>query len=473
MSALLQPETRRTRTGTSGGDKTTKWIPVRRAQAWLREEAFSRMLVNAGWLLGANGLSAVFLTAATLLSARALGAAQYGLLALTLSYVAVAGRLMTFQPWQAFVKFGSDCLAANDRQGLRRLIAFGWTLDATGSLAGFLLAYCAAAPLTRALGWDPSAAGLIRLYSLALPAAWRGTPIGVLRLFNRFDLFGYAQAVRGAAILVGTAVCAFFGGDAAAFALAYLAGAVTGELALIAAGRYVLRRQRLSGSDWLRLPRLSGRFPGIWDFAWTTNFSTTIRLLAKEVDILVVASVAGPAAVGVYRLAKQAGRVMILPLDPLHHSVYPELARLWSRCDRRGFLRVLRRSTLLAAALAGSCWLLFAAAGRPMIRILAGREFGAAYGIGLLYLLALAVLFLSFALQPALAAMGRPRETFKAHLFSAVLYVSILVPALRALGIAGAPTALLAYYFVWAGVMCLLFRRAWRTAETLAAGKPA
>ena len=100
--------------------------------------------------------------------------------------------LATFNSWQAVIKYGSDAIEARNEAGLLQLVKFGFLLDIGSAAAGAVLALVLAGPVIRLLGWDESLRPMLMLYSLAILLNISGTPIGLLRLFDRFDLLGYS-----------------------------------------------------------------------------------------------------------------------------------------------------------------------------------------------------------------------------------------------------------------------------------------
>lgn len=75
----------------------------RRVLSWLQDDVFRHLFINAGKLLSANAIAAVLGLVATVLTARALGPEQYGVLALVLVYQLTVGKLVTFNAWQAVI----------------------------------------------------------------------------------------------------------------------------------------------------------------------------------------------------------------------------------------------------------------------------------------------------------------------------------------------------------------------------------
>jgi len=434
------------------------WTDIRRrVPAWFDDDVFRRLFVNAGKLLSANAVAAGLGLVTTVLTARALGPQNYGILALVLVYQLTVGKLVTFNAWQAIIKFGSETPHADDRTGLRQLVKFGFTLDIVSALVGTVLAMALAGPVVGLLGWDPSVRPLLVLYSVLILFSLSGTPIGVLRLFNRFDLLSYTAVLGAVVRLAGVAWCLLTRQTLYGFVLTYLITGAIGELYQLVASLWVLRKQNVSGIIHQPMRDIRGRFPGIVDYVWTTNVNSTIRMMSREADELVIAALTTPVALGLFKVAKQFALVLPRFLDPLYQSLYPELTRLWAADRKEAFLSLIERTTLLVGGVATVGWVGFILLGSPLTTWTVGAAYSQAYVPAVVYLLALVVALWAFALQPAMLAVGMPRNSFKAQAAATTLYFVILLPAVQFLGVTGAALAYVLYYLLWAVLMmCFL-----------------
>jgi len=73
----------------------------------IRNAVLQRFLQNASWLLGASVIASILAFATGALAARSLGLETFGNLALVMAYVGTISTLVSFQSWQAIVKYGS------------------------------------------------------------------------------------------------------------------------------------------------------------------------------------------------------------------------------------------------------------------------------------------------------------------------------------------------------------------------------
>ncbi len=441
-------------------EAVANWVILnwRRVLSWFRDDVFRRLFVNAGKLLSANVVAAVLGLATTVLTARALGPEKYGVLALVLVYELTIGKLVTFNAWQAVIKFGSDALAKKDMHGLRQLIKFGFCLDFGSAIVGTVLAMVLAGPVISLLGWSESLRPLLVLYSVLILFSLGGTPVGILRLFDRFDLLSYAAILSAVIRLVGVLWCLMTRQSLFGFVLVYLVTGIVGQLYQLGASLWVLRSRAICSVIKEPLRGVCSRFGGIWDYVWTTNLNSTIRMLSREADELIIAALTTPAALGVFKVAKQCSQVLPRLVDPLYQSIYPELTRLWAEDQKRAFRVLIKRTTSIVGVVAVIGWLAFVLVGQRLIVWTVGPEYYQAYLVTVIYLLGSVIALFGFSLQPAMLAIGLPRNSFKAQIIATTIYLIILFPSVRYFGITGASLAYVVYYVSWPLLMMYYLR---------------
>ena len=425
----------------------------RRVLSWFKDDVFRRLFINAGKLLTANGIAALLSFVSAVLTARTLGPESYGILALVVAYVMTVRKLVAFNAWQAIIKFGSEALQADDRPGLRQLVKFGFSLDAVSAIVGVVLAMALSGPVISLLAWDQSVRLLLVLYSMSILFHLSGTPTGLLRLFNRFDLLGYSEVLCAVLGLGGVVWCLFTGQDLYGFVLVYLITGILGQLYIVFASLWVLRRHGLGAFITQPLAGVRERFPGIVDYVWTTNLTMTIRMLSREADSLFIAGLTTPAALGIFKVAKQFSSVLPRFSDPLSQAIYPELAHSWAKGDRQRFLSLMKRTTLFTGTAAFAGWFGFVILGPWILDLTVGSAFHGAYLITVFYMLAMVVFLCSVTLTPSMLAIGLTRKCFYSNLVATAVYFCLLFPFVRSFGIVGATLAYLGYFLVWSMLM--------------------
>ena len=429
-----------------------------RISSWFHDGVFRHMFLNAGKLLSANTLAAFIGLTVVALIARALGPKNYGVLVLVLIYEQSIGKLVTFNAWQAIIKYGSEALHKEDSSGLKKLIKFGFSLDISSAFFGTILAMVLSGPVISLLGWDQSVRSLLVLISILILFSLNGTPIGILRLFDRFDLLSYSAVINTLARLGGVAWCLLTKQGLFGFVLVYLITGIVGQLYQVFASLWVLRQHHLAGFFFLPLRGFRHKFPNILAYVWTTNVHSTVRMLSREADGLIIAGLTTPEALGIFKIAKQFSRALQMLSNPLYQSIYPELSRLLATGKKKAFRSLIKRSSLLIGTISVCGWLIFILLGNWLIVRIVGSVYQDSYWIAVWYMLALVIATITFSFHPSMLALGLPLTSFKILAFATLVYFALLVPLVSIIGIIGASLSYIAFYLVWSITMFIYLR---------------
>lgn len=431
-----------------------------RISKWCQDDAFRRLFLNSGKLSSARTISAIIGLVVAALTARALGPEKYGGFALVIAYVSTFSTLVTFNTWQAIIKFGAEAQQANDRAGLQQLIKFGFALDIGSGVIGAILAVALSGLVISVFGWAESIQELMIVYSLLTLFSLGGTPTGVLRLFDRFDLLSYSAVIAALIKLVGVSWCLWSNQDLLGFVVVFLFTGIIGQLYLVAAALWVIKLNGLFSFPIASLRGFRHKYPGIVDYVWTTNLYSSVRMLSRQVDELLVAALTTPSALGLYKIAKQFSQVLAMVADPLYQSVYPELSRLWAAKNIMKFRSLIKRSTLTASSIAITGWLFFVVFGQQITLLTFGPAYHDSYWLAVWYILAMVIAIVTFSFQPTMLAIGLPKESFKIQVIATIIYLLLLIPLVRWwFGIVGAAIGYIIYYIIWALLMFYSIRR--------------
>jgi O-antigen/teichoic acid export membrane protein len=408
-------------------------------------EIFRRILRNAGLILGGKAATALINLAATAIAIRTLGVEPMGVLVLVHTFAQTASTLVKFQSWQAVVRYGVSSSEPGRRAEFHALLRLTAGLDAAGALAACAICVGAVFLLGPAFGFPPAAVPLAALYATATVFMVTATPTGLLRLFDRFDLMAWSDALGGVARLAGAALAAALGGGLPAFLGAWYASVAAGGLALAAAAWLELRKRGLlsreEGAARARRVRATEAHPGIWGFVWSTNLMTTLSLGSGHVATLCVGSLLGPGQVALFALARQIGEAALKPSRFLTPALYPELARLAAAGDQAGLRAVIRRGFGYSVAAGLAVLAALAVLGGPLLRLVGGEAAVPAWGVMLLLACAASLNFAGFPLEPLLVSVQRHGKALGIRSAATFAYVPAALVGLHVFGLEGAGIA--------------------------------
>lgn len=416
----------------------------------------TRLARNVGWLAGSKGLGALLSLVYLALAARTLGLAGFGAFATVLAYGQLIVNFAQFQSWQLVIRFGAGHLAAGDHPRLERLLSFAVALDAGSALfsaaAGFLLAGTAAALLGWPAGLETSAAW----FGLSLLLWLRATPIGALRLLDRFDQLSAAETVTPIVRFAGAIAASIWFPSITAFLLVWTVSEILSSLMLWALARRTLARRGVRfRAGWPRGVRADN--PGLWAFAWASNATASVNLAWQQVGTLVVGAESGVAAAGGFRMAFQIAQALAKPALLLGRVIYPELARLGGDA---ALDQAVRRATRLALISGAILVLLSVLLGRTALVLIGGPDYGGAAWLLVILTGSVAIDLWGFALEPALLALGRAWSALIARAAGAAAYAVLLTATIDRFDAYGAAWAAVGGSVVALAGSILLLRRA-------------
>ncbi len=440
---------------------------VTRAKVWATgDTGLRRRMINIGHLLSGNGITGAVALVGVALTARSLGPAEYGVLALVVSYVRVFDRLLRFESWQPVIKYAADADHAGEdrRERLRTLFAFGLWLDGAACLAAAVSASLLAWLLAPLFGMSDTHIALVLINSAALLFNISGTPTAVLRLAGRYRTIAYAQVVGNILRVALCAIGLWAGGGLIFFITAWTVAQIATSLLFLYLSLAELRRQEIGALHRVKLRGITGRFPGIMSFAWSSSLSVSIRTSSMELDVLIVGALADPRSAGLYFVAKQVAKVVQQVCAQVQAVLYPDVARLWAKGAFQKFRRAIIQVQIVLDLFAVGAIATIALCGPTIIALAMGKAFAPAFPLLIVQMFALAFTMHAAPLRSALLAMGEQRAVLRIVLWSTMVFQVVAFALVPRIGAMGANIAHIALAVISAIAMERALRTRFKTA---------
>jgi O-antigen/teichoic acid export membrane protein len=420
------------------------------------------VLHNFMVLAGGRAAGGVLSFIATVLSARALGPEDFGVVAMISAYVLVVRGFVNIKPFEAIVGYGVALADERNHAGLAHLLRVSLFLDCVSAGAGTVIAVGVAYAAGPLMGWSTATAVVAMWYSLVLLASGTATAGGSLRIFDRFDAISRVQVLNSAWRLAGVVLVselgyASIGSIAAVWASAQF---VQYTATLYYGARVVSARipwRELRGP--LALAELGDRHPGLWSFLNVLYWQASLDLVPKSLGTLYAGALLGPQAAAMFRIAREFANVVAKPALLVRQAVYPDLARLHHRRDGAFNKIVISLAVMMglpALALAiTSLWL-----GAPLLTLTVGASYVPAAGL-LSWLVAAATLDMAASpLRPAAYALGCAKAMLAVQVLASVIFIAAFQWLTPQLGLNGPGVATVAMSLVTLVGMSVVVRRA-------------
>jgi O-antigen/teichoic acid export membrane protein len=320
----------------------SSWLD--RARAFTGDRLLRRVVRNSTYLFASNIIAAVL----GIVTANLLGVAVFGILGIITGFVADVNRLFSFRMNDVVVRYVGEAMARGEKERAAAVVKAAGLAEALTSLAAFGVLALLAPLGARFFAKDALLGPLFVLYGLSILANLNyETATGVLQVTGHFRtqaLINLAQSVLVAVLIVSAALR---GGGLFDVLWAYLIGKFTLGLGPVAAALFWL--PSAIKPDWWRA-RLSLLPPWreLVRFAFSTNFSATINLVARDSEVPWVGLFFGPVVAGYYKIALQVINLVVMPINPFISTTFPEITRAVTERAWQRLRDLLRRVSLIA-----------------------------------------------------------------------------------------------------------------------------
>lgn len=406
---------------------------------------------NFGWLMAGRGTQAVLSLLYLGFVTRALGVEDFGRFSLIVGAAQVLATLVAFQSWQVVVQYGVDLVRRDDRAALGRLYRGSLILDLCSAAAGATVAVIILELFSEQLGIGPTLKRATLIFAVIQVLTIRSTPLGILRLRDRFRLAAVADSITAAVRFVGAGVVMVVHPTVQGFMVVW----ALAEVVCAGAYWYVASRDGDLRLLWRArdVRSLLREHPGIIGFALSTNARSTLALSTKQAPLLVVGAVLGTTAAGAFRLASQLALALAKLAQLMSRAAFPEVVRAVRTAEPRRVRRMLFQAFAAGAAAGAAILLLVVALGRPALGLIAGHEFVGAYPILVVMAAAGCVELTIVAAETVMTARAQAGSVFLIRCLGLLAIAGVAAFAMEGHGAAGMAIAVLASSLTSAGLL--------------------
>jgi len=418
----------------------------------LENELLRRIVTNASYLLSATGLAAGMSVFQSILAGRLLGPANFGILGAITQFTSVVNRFASFRMNELVVRYVGHYLEEGDEKRAAAVFKMASFLEFGGSLLALALIWILAPLGAQFFAQDSGLAFWFQIYGLIILAnVMFETASGLLQIFDRFRIMAIATAVQSAITLILIVIIFIVKAGLTEVVIAYMIGKYVYSLSVTIAA--LIEARRAWGSGWWRTPIsiLKEERRNLLTFAFSTNLSSTVSLVAKDSEVLWVSAFLGPVQAGYYKTALAITNLLQLPVSPLPKATFPELTREIARRNWDNVRYVLRQGSRLSAIYSVPVTLVLIIFGKWIIGVTYGPEYLPTYSALVILLVGYTFVNIFYWNRVALLSLGRavfPTIINFAGMVLKVAAIFLLVPKYGYLAFAA---LLVGYYFFTVG----------------------
>ncbi|WP_029331677.1 lipopolysaccharide biosynthesis protein [Exiguobacterium oxidotolerans] len=396
---------------------------------------WDKLLRNMIVALSGDSISSIINILVLFISIKIIGNKDYGIFILAQSYMLIFDSIFNFQSWQAIIKFGSKSLYEKNLKVFCSNIKGSSIVDFLSSIFGFILAVSLTSIIIKFTEWPNEIKVIIFISCLEVLFRFTNTPIGILRLANKFEMVAYQKIITSLLRLFSVVFYWLFDFNSlATFTIFYVSANVVGNIVLIIFAFKELKK--IVNIKQLLNAKLNSSGIEYYKFMGWTNISSTVDIPAKQLDVFII-STFSIELVTVYKLYKQIAEILGKLTAPLSQVIMPQFSMLAAKKENnRGYEVVLKlkKVTLLFMIPLGIIFSLVA----PFILKF---YFGNIYfqnSMVMILLIFSRIYSLSYAaLHPYFVSIGQVKKNFQIVLCANIFYVLATLVLSQTIGIYG------------------------------------
>lgn len=416
-----------------------------------QSSAFKNIVKNAGILLSGNVAANILGLLSLSIFTHTLGATQFGYYALFLTYLEIIGKLFGFQSWQGFIKYGADFKEKKERSNFLMLLKYSFLIDLCTSLFACVIALSFSAMMLSFFEIPSEYSSSIMAMTCIVAFQAIEVTTGIFRVYDKFKIQAKIAVYVSAIKLFFFGVVALFSPTFESFIVATVVTQLIATIFKFYFSKQLMAEDGIEITDVLRAKIDFGLFKEIkyLSFIIYNNFSWSVRMVSRQLDIVVLGRLFGAELVGLYKIAREVANIIAKLTDPIYQTIYPEFARMLSKGEKLETKRVAIKVATITAASGCVFFLGFVVLGKWAVGLAFGNEFLGAYSITLVYFLAVFIAMVSLPLAPLLLANGLAKEAFYNQLHATIGYVIVLYPLTLYYAAIGTSLAYVVFYLLW------------------------
>ena len=424
------------------------------------DDVLRRLVHNLTYLFSANMIVAGLGMLTLVVMARSLGPTGLGILALIEAYARSVDRVLRFEPWQTLVRYGTNALEKGDDTEFRRLVKYSTLFDLGGAALAASVALIGLFFVANWFDLGDESQTMAMVFAATMYFALSSTPTAILRIFDKFRLLSKLAVVIATIRLLMAVTVWQLGGGLWGFVIILVIHQLLEQLLPLIFAWRELRIQGQSHVWHLPFQGLLKYNQGLLKFLLNVNINVIARTSTQRFDVLILGALLGPAAVGLYQLAKRIGVAAQRLGRPLQQAVYPDIARLWARGEVSRFRWIVLRVNLIMGSVALIAFVILAANMEFIVRLAFGDAFVPSVPIVIVQVLATTILLTGNTMNPALMSMGEDHRLVRITLVATAVFFIAFAPLVLTFGPIGASIGHVLFNTLWlAGCLWVFLAR--------------
>jgi len=401
---------------------------LQRVKGYFQKEGpLNRILLNTGYLFSSN-TAGMFLSALqSILVARLIGVLGVGLVANITKFTTNTSQLLSFRMGELVVTYVGQYVEQGDQKKASAVLRSAMVIEALTSVLNFIVVLVLAPVVARYLVRRPELTPLFIFYGYSVFANLTSqTSTAALQVFKRFDTLAILNLAQNMISFIVVVIAFFTQGTIVDVVTAYLAAKVFNGISLLLFSLIFAHREL--GRNWWLAPWDASISGGtFWKFAFSSNFSATVKLVAQDSEELWITYFLSPVAAGYYTTAMRVIAMILLPINPFIQPTFLEITTQTAKRQWEKLKELLRKTSTIAGAWTAGVAVILLVLGWWLIPFLYGEEFAPATSAALILVVGFGLANTLYWNRPLLLALEKPVYPLAVSAVAMVLKVGLAI----------------------------------------------
>ncbi|HKJ28543.1 MAG TPA: oligosaccharide flippase family protein [Anaerolineales bacterium] len=401
---------------------------LQRVKGYFQKEGpLNRILLNTGYLFSSN-TAGMFLSALqSILVARLIGVLGVGLVANITKFTTNTSQLLSFRMGELVVTYVGQYVEQGDQKKASAVLRSAMVIEALTSVLNFIVVLVLAPVVARYLVRRPELTPLFIFYGYSVFANLTSqTSTAALQVFKRFDTLAILNLAQNMISFIVVVIAFFTQGTIVDVVTAYLAAKVFNGISLLLFSLIFAHREL--GRNWWLAPWDASISGGtFWKFAFSSNFSATVKLVAQDSEELWITYFLSPVAAGYYTTAMRVIAMILLPINPFIQPTFLEITTQTAKRQWEKLKELLRKTSTIAGVWTAGVAVILLVLGWWLIPFLYGEEFAPATSAALILVVGFGLANTLYWNRPLLLALEKPVYPLAVSAVAMVLKVGLAI----------------------------------------------
>lgn len=390
-----------------------------------------RLIINFLHIFGGDAFASLLSIFSISFITKGIGLEKYGFIVLIQGIVSLIDGVFNFQSWQGVIKFFPQ--VREEKQKLKALIKFSYILDFFTALIAFIIIFLSSFWIGKFYNFQSYEVYLLMFFSIYIIFNIQGTPIGILRSFDRFDYLRNQRVIVALFNFIFLGIGYFLKLKINYFILIYLLTNILNAILLNFYALRELKRRKIYGVFKERL-EFNKEF---FKFICLTNINSSLDIPVQYFDNLLVGKMLSLEQLGAYKICKTIAIVLDKVGTPLYQTLYPYFCE---KVAEKNYREIFRRGIKISGILSIACIIIIFGMNIIGFEILSkffsqGLE---KYRLEInLYIVMKSLATICIVIHPLFLAMGYIKKETKIIFIANILYLGILFVLIKTFALIG------------------------------------